>query len=117
MIPNPTGCCDEECWCESGKPATLNVTLENVSGCACLDGAQGIITSPGPGYGWSGTMDLPDCMYSASVNMFCSTEGGAYQLDGDWSALESGHTCNPLRIEFNNVAGFCGHVNVIVTEA
>jgi hypothetical protein len=56
-------------------------------------------------------------MYSASVNMFCSTEGGAYQLDGDWSALESGHTCNPLRIEFNNVAGFCGHVNVIVTEA
>lgn len=97
--------------CPNPLPLTVHATVQNVSGCPCIDGAVLALDYDSAFHSWSGFADLcsgPHRLtlgYSCGIHD-CSTAGLTGSFDGfnfASAVVDPGCSCSPLQMVFSGI--------------
>jgi hypothetical protein len=122
---------NQTCCAKLTLPSTIHATVQNVSGCACLDGVTLSLTFSGPSFnnGWRyASSNTPGCGGVTDLLLYCRGAGVAGWVLSNTGAGDSwarspsaGSKCSPFTLLFANFPFFysacpSATVNVTVTQ-
>lgn len=101
----PGGCGQQTQCCANAIPNMVHLTIQNVSGCAAINGMSIQLTWNPVSIGWDGV--------APGVIFLFKCQGTTWTLNN--TNATAGFSCNPLSISFANVNCACGTINGTVT--